>query len=83
MSETKSKIEDIRGKRDNLNSEVQTLIETGKKYSKTIKDIHKDIEKIKIEKDAQTKILNQYGSLKNMLKKKKQWNQSLDFIQNK
>ena len=70
MSETKIKIEDIREERDTLNSKVQTLIEKGKKYSKTIKDIHKDIGDIKVKKDAKTKVLNQYGFLKNTLKKK-------------
>ena len=70
MSETKIKIEDIREERDTLNSKVQTLIEKGKKYSKTIKDIHKDIGDIKVKKDAKTKVLNQYGFLKNTHKKK-------------
>ena len=70
MSKTKTEIEDIRKKRDEVNSEVQSLIEKGKKYSHTIKNIHKDIEEIKVIKKSKTKILSHYNSEKNRLKKK-------------
>ena len=70
MPETKDNIEHLKEERDKINSEVQILIGSGKKYSTEIKKIHKDIEDIKTIKNKRTKVVNTYNLKKNQLKKK-------------